>query len=545
MQRSTFLRQAEEEIFDLCIIGGGATGAGCAVDAALRGLKVILVEQNDFTSSTSSKSTKLIHGGVRYLEQAVKKLSLDQFKMVKKGLKERKTLLELAPFLTRPVSLVTPVKNIFAGLYYYFGLKVYDMLSGNQSLGASKWLSKTEALKKISTLKQNFACAIMYYDGQLDDQRYGMALVQTASQLGATVLNHIKVTEFKKDSKGEITSLFAQNMLDASTLNIKAKCFINATGPFSDHVRLMANNKLKPRVIVSKGVHIILPKSIMPSTNALLIPETEDGRLVFAIPYQDNLLVGTTEDETALITEDFGPDKNEVEYILKYVNRYLTGDIQPSQVIAGFGGLRPLVQADENAATKELVRDHIIETDKASKLISVLGGKWTTYRLMAKDTIDICEQQLNNNITPCNTDTQVLYGGKIPTAQLHENIKTIVSFSEVIINHIVNKYGDNAVAIAQLAAGSEKLCNKIIENAPYTYAELHYVLENEMACTVKDVVNGRFGTQLLNWKLTLNLIQPVGNYMATYFGWTALQQEENINNYEAELQKMINASINN
>ena len=232
MLRSANLQNAQTDIFDVCIIGGGATGAGCALDAALRGLKVILVETEDFSSATSGKSTKLIHGGVRYLEQAVKKLSLEQFKMVKKGLKERKTLLKLAPHLTSPISLITPVKNNFAGLYYFIGLKVYDMLSGNQTLGPSKWLNKTNTLQKIPTLKSDFASAIMYYDGQIDDQRYGMALIQTACKNGTIALNHTRVEAFEKNEAGELIALKARNMLNGENIHIKAKSFINATGPF-------------------------------------------------------------------------------------------------------------------------------------------------------------------------------------------------------------------------------------------------------------------------------------------------------------------------
>ena len=539
MLRSANLQNAQTDIFDVCIIGGGATGAGCALDAALRGLKVILVETEDFSSATSGKSTKLIHGGVRYLEQAVKKLSLEQFKMVKKGLKERKTLLQLAPHLTSPISLITPVKNNFAGLYYFIGLKVYDMLSGNQTLGPSKWLNKTSTLQKIPTLKSDFASAIMYYDGQIDDQRYGMALIQTACKNGAIALNHTRVEAFEKNEAGELIALKARNMLNGENIHIKAKSFINATGPFSDHIRLMANNSLQPRVRVSKGVHIILPKEIMPSKDALLIPETADGRLVFAIPYQNYLLVGTTEDETTLTEEEFGPTQKEIEYILKYVNQYLEGNITANQVKAGFGGLRPLVQANNNSSTKELVRDHIIETDNSSKLISILGGKWTTYRLMAKDTLDVCEMQLKGTITACTTHQKILEGGQNFSANLENEILSIIKLPDDVVDHLLSKYGDKAPLIALIATKTEKLSQRIITGAAYTYAELLYVMENEMACTIKDVVARRFGAQLLNWQQTLELIPLVGNEMAIYFSWTEKEKQGNINLYLLEMQAMI------
>ena len=544
MQRSIFLQQAQNDIFDVCIIGGGTTGAGCALDAALRGLKVILIEKEDFSSATSSKSTKLIHGGVRYLEQAVKKLSMEQFKMVKKGLNERKTLLKLAPHLTRPLALVTPVKNNFAGLYYFIGLKAYDMMSGKQTLGASKWLNKKQAFQKIPTLKKDFASAIMYYDGQLDDQRYGLALVQTACKHGAIVLNHIRADSFQKNEKGEIDALEATDMLSGNSIIIKAKSYINATGPFSDHIRLMANAALTPRVRVSKGVHIILPKEVMPSEEALLIPETADGRLVFVIPYQGQLLVGTTEDEATATDEEFGPSEKEINYILHYVNQYLEGNIQLNQVKAGFGGLRPLIQANPDSSTKELVRDHIIETDNGSKLISILGGKWTTYRLMAKDTIDTCEKQLKGSISVCTTQNAVLVGGEDFSTRLKSAITAIINWPEDIVDHLLHKFGTKSVAIAQIGRKDEKSSARIIPTGPFTFAELQYVLDNEMACTVKDVVSRRFGAGLYDWKQTLELIPLVGKEMTAYYSWDEGQQNIYIQQYLSDMNGMIkNASL--
>ncbi len=541
MNRQQNIAALQIETFDLCIIGGGATGAGCAVDAALRGLKVVLIEKEDFAAATSSKSTKLIHGGVRYLEQAVKKLSWAQFVMVKKALKERRTLLKIAPHLTHPLPLLTPCFTLLEGWYYAIGLRIYDWISGTKNIGNSKWLSKPLALKRIPTLKKNkLASAVLYWDGQLDDLRFAMALVQTAAANGAVVINHIKATDFIKYDTGILSAVLVTDSLTGNQHTIKAKQFINATGPFADAIRQMANPDTQKRIRVSKGIHITLPKELMPGHTAMLIPKTDDGRLIFVIPYQNELLVGTTDDECELTEAEFGPTKNEIEYLLGYINRYLDVHISPQDVRSGFGGLRPLLQATAGANTKELVRDHEVETDDKSGLISILGGKWTTYRLMAKDTIDTVEEKLNGKISVCETDETILHGGdSYQPDSYFELIKKQVQWNDYIIQHLLHKYGSESLQIATIASSNPGSQKRLIENATYTFAEVQYLIEKEMACTVKDIVARRWGIALTDWGKTLSLIPIVGQMMAMHFNWTEAERHLHINQYEQEVKAMM------
>ena len=532
--RQQDINKAGETVFDLCIIGGGATGAGCALDAAARGYKVLLVEKKDFGAATSGKSTKLIHGGVRYLEQAVKKLSIEQFRMVRKALKERKTLLKIAPHITRPLQLITPCRTWIEGVYYYIGLKLYDWISGRTNIGGSELLGKKKALERIPTLKKNHLfSAVLYYDGQLDDLRYNLALIQTAQTHGAVCFNHMQALRFEKNEDGKLTSVWLKDLLTGNEWKSDATVFINATGPFADGIRQMANQALRPRIRVSRGVHILLPKHIMNSHSALLIPQTRDGRVLFAIPYQKHLLVGTTDDETSLTENEFGPTTAEVHYLLEYINEYLDVNAQPAQVLAGFGGLRPLVMA-ESGNTKDLVRDHEVETDAASGLISILGGKWTTYRLMAKDTIDTAEQFLGKKVA-CTTENIALIGSKTFDHTTAIQLQQESGWDHEVVKHLTSKYGDQSLLIAAKLTTNPAGKDRLLPGMPYTLAELDYVLENEMAHTIKDVLARRWGVQLADWKQTRELIPVVGNLMAEKLGWTAEMQSLFVKDYLEEL----------
>jgi glycerol-3-phosphate dehydrogenase len=535
--RKRDITKAGETVFDLCIIGGGATGAGCALDAAARGYKVLLIEKKDFGAATSGKSTKLIHGGVRYLEQAVKKLSLEQFRMVRKALKERKTLLKIAPHITRPLQLITPCRTWIEGVYYYIGLKLYDWISGRTNIGGSELLGKKKALERIPTLKKDHLfSAVLYYDGQLDDLRYNLALIQTAQTYGAVCFNHMQALRFEKNEKGKLNSVWLKDALSGNEWKATATVFINATGPFADAIRQMANQALRPRIRVSRGVHILLPKHVMNSHSALLIPQTRDGRVLFAIPYQKHLLVGTTDDETSLTENEFGPTSAEVYYLLEYINEYLDVHAQPSQVLAGFGGLRPLVMA-ESGNTKDLVRDHEVETDGASGLISILGGKWTTYRLMAKDTIDTAEKTLGKQ-APCTTDQIILVGSKTFDHTTAIQLQKVSGWDHEVVKHLVSKYGDQSLLIAEKLNANSALKDRLLPGMPYTLAELDYVLENEMAYTIKDVLARRWGVQLADWKQTRELIPVVGGLMAEKFGWRLVEKDKYIVDYTTEIMQM-------
>ena len=319
MNRSEHIERATNSDFDLCIIGGGASGAGCALDAALRGLKVCLIEKEDFAAATSSKSTKLIHGGVRYLEQAFKNLDFAQLKQVRHGLEERHTVLANAPHLARPLALITPVFSWIEGLYFSIGLKIYAWFASNKdTLPPSRWLSKRETLARIPTLNRKMHSSIMYYDGQLDDARYTLALIQSAVEAGATVVNHLEVIGFEQAVGGTLEAVLLNDRLandvGKQSLRVSSHLFLNCTGPYADPIRLMANPKMAARIRPSKGVHVVLPYHVLNSDDALLIPKTPDGRVVFAIPFAHQLMLGTTDNDYTSIEQEPVLEATEVNF---------------------------------------------------------------------------------------------------------------------------------------------------------------------------------------------------------------------------------------
>lgn len=504
MNRNHNLTKLKTEQFDICIIGGGASGAGCALDAAARGLKVCLIEKNDFASQTSSKSTKLIHGGVRYLEQAIKKLDWAQFQMVSKALKERTTLLKIAPHLTRPLALITPCKNWFEAVYYGIGMKIYDLIAGNHTISPAKVLSKKATEKLIPELKTNeLTHSVMYYDGQLDDARFCLALLQTAENQGATVANHIEVKRFlKKENSGRLKTAEVVDTLTNQTFGIEAKVFINATGPFADHIRLMANSKLQARMRVSKGAHIVLDKKYIAGDTAMLIPKTDDGRVIFMIPWQNNVLVGTTDTEDTL-NENSEADQNDINYLIDYANRYLKESVTESDVKATFSGQRPLLQASFSSDTKSLVRDHEVEVDRKTKLVSIMGGKWTTYRLMAKDTIDQVYSEIwEKKPTNSNTENIMLHGSEGYSIDLWKNLADEYGVNENIAQHLLKKYGVFAEKVLKLTIKKPELAKQISINQPFIYAEIPFIIENEMACKTEDITR-RMGVKFVDEKIAL------------------------------------------
>ncbi len=538
MHRPAHLHHAQTELFDVCVVGGGATGAGVALDAALRGLKVCLIERDDFAAQTSSKSTKLIHGGVRYLEQAFKGLDWDQFKLVRKALWERRYLLQNAPHLTRPLALLTPCGSWFERFYYGTGLKLYDALAGRHNLAPSRQLSTAEALQRIPSLrKKGLRGAVLYYDGQLDDARFALALVKTAAQRGATVLNHAEAVEFGKTPDGRLQTLTICDTLSGELLTVKSRVFVNATGPFADGLRHLANPTLPPRMRVSKGVHLILPKAVLNGDTALLVPKTDDGRVMFLIPWQDHVLVGTTDTE-ATLHDDPALQQAEVTYLLDYVRRYLDVSVSPDDVLGGFAGLRPLLQADPTASTKALVRDHEVEVDGASGLVSIMGGKWTTYRLMAQDTVDECLRQLAESPRPCQTQHHRLAGAEEFTADGGQHLAQSHALPVDVAQHLWKKYGTEAGKVANLARQQPKLAERLASGQPFLAAEVVYVMREEMALTLPDVLARRLGLEWLDWQAAEQALPAVAALLTAELGWTEVQTAEALRAYRQRLEKL-------
>lgn len=533
MNRPKNLARLHTEEFDICIIGGGASGAGCALDAALRGYRVALIDKKDFASETSSRSTKLIHGGVRYLEQAFTKLDFAQLKQVRHGLEERRIVIKNAPHLARPLALLTPVFSWIEGLYYSIGLKMYDWFANDSTLPKGKWLSKKEVMARMPTLDKNkLHSAVLYYDGQHDDARYCLALVQSAQEQGVAVANYVEVTDFVKDPTGKITKATVIDTLSQQNFSIEAKVFLNCTGAFADAIRLRANPNLPNRMRPSKGVHVVLPYATLNSTDAMLIPKTSDGRVVFAIPFEGQLVVGTTDTEYREIDKEPVLDKKEVDFLLATLRPYLKKDPEPGDIKAGFGGLRPLLAADPTKSTKGLTRDHEVEHDEASNLVSLLGGKWTTYRLMAQDAVDKVEEILEKK-NPCLTADHVLAGGEDFNYEDWKNIQQTYDLEEGTCKHLLLKYGSRAERVIELIWDDATLGERLVPHLPYLKAEVIYVTRYEMAVTPRDFLARRIRMEITDWDATLACLPTVCDLMGQELGWDAATERQMANDYTA------------
>ncbi|MDZ7877253.1 MAG: FAD-dependent oxidoreductase [Saprospiraceae bacterium] len=536
MNRLKNLNRLNTEEFDVCIIGGGATGTGCALDAVLRGLKVILIEKDDFGGATSSRSTKLFHGGVRYLEQAVKRLDMEQFRMVNKALQERRTLIKNAPHLAQPLALLTPCYSWFEGFYYNIGLKIYDFLAGKTNLAPSDWLSKEDSLKRITQLKgDGLSSSVLYFDGQFDDARYTLALAKTASEKEAVMLNHVEALEFGQNTEGVLNSLKVRDVQANQEMTIRAKVFINATGPFSDAIRLIANPKAAKRMRVSKGVHLVLPRELLGGDTAILIPKTDDGRVIFIIPWQRRLLVGTTDEECALTEKDIPLEQDDVDYLLKYVNRYISQTVTKDQVRSGFGGLRPLLQADPTADSKSLVRDHEVEICKKTGLVSIMGGKWTTYRLMAKDTVDTIEKILRGSASDCKTAEQLLMGAENWEHDSYKLMARRYAVPEYVTRRLNRCYGSEVHKILALCWKDGTLRQAILPGSPILKCEIVHACVEEMACTLRDVCARRIGLELTDWALTLESLEPIALVMQEVLWFSSEERVRMVAEYREEI----------
>lgn len=540
MNRLENLQKLKNEEFDICIIGAGASGAGCALDATLRGFKVALIEKNDFAAETSSKSTKLIHGGVRYLEQAFKNLDFAQLKQVRHGLEERHILLNIAPHLAYPLGLITPVFSWFEGLYFTIGLKIYGFFAKNDPLPQAKWLSNKETFEHIPTLTKKLHSSVLYYDGQLDDARFCLALAQTASESGAVVANHAEVVDFQKDNYGKILSATVKDTLSNERITVKSKLFINCTGPHADAIRLMANPAEEKRLRPSKGVHIMLPSDVLKSENAMLIPKTRDGRVVFVIPFEGETMVGTTDDEYRDLDKEPILIEKEVDFLLETLERFLARTPKKSEIKAGFGGLRPLIGSSGSKATKKLVRDHEVEIDEKSNLISLLGGKWTTYRLMAKDTIDDAAKLLGVEVV-CNSDKKLLVGAENYDFNSWKTLSEKYALEETSAKHLVKKYGSRAEEVCKIAQ-RENLSNKIHQNYPFIEAEVVYGVRYEMVCKLRDFFARRIRLELMDWSATQQSIEKVASLMATELHWDAAKKQAEVFEYQQLINEFAKSS---
>ncbi|MBZ5501811.1 MAG: glycerol-3-phosphate dehydrogenase/oxidase, partial [Acidobacteriia bacterium] len=475
------LQSIEGKSFDVCVIGGGATGSGCALDAQLRGLRTLQLEAGDFASATSGASTKMVHGGVRYLEQAVRGLDLAQLEVVNRALGERVRMLRNAPFLTGTMEFLTPCFRWFDAVYLEIGLKLYDWIAGRAGLAPSHFVSRAEALRRMPGLNpDHLVGAVAYTDGQFDDARYNLALVKTFTEAGGEALNYARVTGFEKGADGKLRSAQVEDRISHRQFLVDARAFVNATGPWADTVRDMATPGTPRRMRLSKGVHIVLPLEILPSRDAMLIPKTEDGRVLFAIPWQGRLLVGTTDDEVS-VADDLYLTKEEVEYLLRHLNRYLARPVAREQVVSGSAGARALVSARDAKDTRKLVRDHEVELDAASGLVSILGGKWTTYRAMAEDTVNAVQEYLGGAATGCVTSAYPLAGSEGYTPEYWKQLMQASGIAERTARHLADKFGARASDVMAIAQQQPELLAPLVEGLAPLRAEVVFAAREEMA----------------------------------------------------------------
>jgi glycerol-3-phosphate dehydrogenase len=525
--------------FDVCVIGGGATGAGCALDAQLRGMNTVLLDAGDFAGATSSTSTKIVHGGVRYLEAAVKGMDPAQYHVVKRALRERIRMLKNAPHLSHAMEFLVPCRSWIDAAYYDIGLKIYDWIAGDAAIFPSHFLSKEETLRRMPGLKRaHLAGSIAYADGQFDDARYNIALVETFAEAGGEALNYARVTGFDKRADGRLKTAEVEDQATGRRFSIHAAAFVNATGPFADTVRELAAPGITPRMRLSKGIHILLPLEILPGADALLIPKTEDGRVLFAIPWMGRLLVGTTEQEVD-VHDELYVTKNEIDYLLHHLNVYLERPVTPDQVVSGIAGARPLVSSGDSRDTKKLARDDELEIDAKSGLISIMGGKWTTYRAMAEDTINAVQQQLGIPKTECPTINHRLAGAEGYTPEYWQTLVAQHGVSEETARHLAEKFGTRASRVVEIASQIPALAEPVLDVSRILRAEVAYCARNEMARTIEDVLARRLGMQLYSWRTAIQAAPVVAAILRVELGWSADAEKDAVEEYAGKINRYL------
>lgn len=497
------------EVWDIVIIGGGASGLGAAVEAASRGYRTLLLEQDDFAKGTSSRSTKLVHGGVRYLQQG-------NISLVLEALRERGLLIRNAPHLVGHLPFVVPNYDWWEGPFYGIGLKVYDILAGKLGLEPSRHLSETETLEQIPTLEPaGLRGGVIYYDGQFDDARLAVNLAQTVVDLDGIVLNRVRVTGLAKSS-GLVQGVLARDLESGKEHTVNARVVINATGVFTDSILQMDDPEARPIIQPSQGVHIVLPKRFLPGNSAIMVPKTDDGRVLFAVPWYDRVIVGTT--DTPVDSPSLEPRAlpEEIDFLLTHAARYLTMDPAPEDVLSVFAGLRPLVKAGDSENTSAISRDHTVLVS-TSGLVTLTGGKWTTYRKMGQDVVDQAAVVAGLDERPSVTEKLRLHGWIKHSAERSGEL---------------SEYGSDAPAIARLIEERPELGDRLHPTLPYVGAEIVWAARQEMARTVEDALSRRTRALLLGARAASDIAPRVAELMAEELGRDAAWQTQQVSDFQ-------------
>ena len=492
--------------YDIIIIGGGATGLGCAVDAASRGFTTLLLEKYDFAKGTSSRATKLVHGGVRYLAQG-------NFRLVREALLERGRLLKNAPHVCHSMPFVVPSYRWWQKWYYGIGLWLYEFLSGKLSLGKTKLLSNASTLVQLPDLSTNHLTGgVLYFDGQFDDSRLAINLAQTAIEQGATVINYFGVTNFTKQND-KITGVNAIDQLSGKSHEFTARVVINATGVFADGLLQLAEGHSEKTIAPSQGIHLVVDHHFFRGNTAMMIPKTDDGRVLFVIPWQGKLLLGTTDTPVENITTEPTALKEEIDFIIHHFNRYTNSKITTAEVKSVFVGLRPLANQGKEKKTAVMPRDHVVKV-LPSGLIHVTGGKWTTYRSMAEYAIDTAIQSVGLEKVSCKTKNLKIHGW----------IKNKSTTSMSI-------YGTDEEDIQLMINADPAFLEKIHPDYNYIKAELLWFVANEMAITVEDILARRTRLLFLDAKAAMEAAPMVAKTLAFFNGKDAEWEKQELDKF--------------
>ncbi|MEA3505847.1 MAG: glycerol-3-phosphate dehydrogenase/oxidase [Bacteroidota bacterium] len=495
--------------YDVVVIGGGATGLGAAVEAVTRGYKTVLVEQHDFAKGTSSRSTKLVHGGVRYLAQG-------DIMLVLEALRERGLLLKNAPHLVKDQKFVIPSYTWWGVPFYTIGLTMYDLLAGKLGFGRSLPYSKKRTLKCIPTLiKEKLRGGVLYHDGQFDDSRLAINLAQTFVEKGGTILNYSKVTGLHKDDKGDISGVKIKDMQDDSEYSILSKSVLNATGVFVDDIVKMDESKARDIVKSSQGVHLVLDKSFCPNDYAIMIPATSDGRVLFAVPWHNKIVLGTTDVQKEKHELEPKALEEEVDFILETAARFLLKPPKRSDVLSIYAGLRPLAApTGEGKKTKEISRSHKIIASKA-KLVTIIGGKWTTYRQMGEDVIDRIEKEVGFAHRKTQTKKLHVHGYK----------------KDVDLNDPLYFYGTDKENILKIASVNKEMKEFIHPKFDIIKAQIVWAVKEEMAITVEDFLARRTRALILDARASIESAPIVAEVMAKELGEDTAWIEKQVKDY--------------
>jgi glycerol-3-phosphate dehydrogenase len=495
--------------WDMIVVGGGATGVGVAIDAATRGYDLLLLEQSDFGKGTSSRSTKLIHGGVRYLEQG-------NLSLVMEALKERGLLLQNAPHLVCNLGFVVPNYDWWEAPFYGIGLKLYNLLAGKYGFGASRILSKEETLERLPTIRtEGLRGGVIYFDGQFDDSRLLIHLVTTACEQGAVLLNYAQVTELTKDSQGFVDGVKVRDAETGEEFQAGGKVIINATGPFTDELRRQADPAAQPMIAPSQGIHLVFDGSFLAGEDAIMVPHTSDGRVMFAIPWHGHTVVGTTDTPVPAPSLEPVAMEQEIEFILQTASLYLQKKPARSDVLSVFAGIRPLVRSGDAGNTAALSRDHTIRIENLG-MITVCGGKWTTYRHMAEDCVNQAATLARLPEKACVTAHLNIHGFHLSSARF---------------GHL-SVYGSDAPAVQELMDADATLAVRLHPALPYTAAEVVWAAREEMARTVEDVLARRTRALFLNAAAAIDMAPCVAELMARELNRSAEWQAWQVRSFQ-------------